>query len=97
MSSLSGFASGTIWLGRSEATKARKPESRVTFYVFRKNAENAPTNDSTGVELDGCQPLYGLAHKRELSLPVYVFASRSASEFVDCGRGYLTYDFLAAV
>ena len=65
--------------------------------VFRKNAENAPTNDSTGVELDGCQPLNGLAHKRELSLPVYVFASRSASEFVDCGRAYLTYDFLAAV
>jgi hypothetical protein len=64
--------------------------------IFRKNAENAATNKRAGLELGGCKTLNGFAQQRELSLPIYVTASRSADEFVDCGRADLTLDFLAA-
>ena len=65
--------------------------------ISGKNADNAATNDSTGVELGRCRPLNGFAQLRELSFPIYVTSSRSANELVDCGGADLALNFLSAV
>jgi hypothetical protein len=65
--------------------------------ILRKKAQNTATNDSTGVELSRCKTLNDFAQLRELNFPIYVTASRSTNEFVDCRCADLTLDMLGAV